>query len=204
MKTKSGEACSCPAFQSSRMLASDWREICCSFGRTGPCLARRMLLCLSTPEKTVNQFESTFETSSPQPPLPSRVPDTPGLILVVEDEDFVREIIGEVLQAEGYRVLKARTAAEARIAVSRFGDRLNLLLTDVVLPDQGGIALAGHCRSVNADLPVLFMSGYPEATFSSTARECKGYSYLSKPFSAERLLREVRHALAKEFDEIAI
>lgn len=125
-------------------------------------------------------------------------------ILLVEDEAFVREITGEILESVGFRVLKARTAAEAKTALRRYGKSVQLLLTDLVLPGQNGRELARDLMATNSGLRVIFISGYPGIML---ARNCTGErrtSYLAKPFSAESLLRQISRALAQEGEQTAV
>jgi two-component system, cell cycle sensor histidine kinase and response regulator CckA len=98
-----------------------------------------------------------------QPPVrlgpydePSAVQNT---ILVVEDEAFVREAACDILEGEGYRVLRARNAAEAQAAFRRQKGVVQLLLSDVVLPGQNGPALAKDLRAVCPTLKAVFISG---------------------------------------------
>src|SRR5579871_4247667 len=83
-------------------------------------------------------------------------------ILVVEDEDFVREVTCEVLISAGYRVLQARTATEAARLFSREAKGADLLLTDVVLPGRNGQVLARELTGSHPGLKTIFISGYPE------------------------------------------
>jgi DNA-binding NtrC family response regulator len=119
-----------------------------------------------------------------------------GSILVVEDEDFVREVTCEVLLSAGYRVLRARTAAEAVRLFPRNGERLQLLLTDVVLPGRSGQALAHELVAISPGLKTIFISGYPENEIAKQGIQGPGTFYLPKPFSVEMLLEQVRIALA--------
>lgn len=80
-------------------------------------------------------------------------------ILLVEDEDFVREVTCEVLQSSGYRVLKARNAVEATVTFRRHRQEVGLLITDVVMPGQNGRDLARELSSVCPGLKTLFVSG---------------------------------------------
>jgi two-component system, cell cycle sensor histidine kinase and response regulator CckA len=128
---------------------------------------------------------------------------THGAILVVEDEAFVREITCEILESEGYRVLKACNAAEAKV-VFRRNRKILLLLTDVVLPGQNGRELANDLRALNPRLRAIFISGYPENAVRQMGIVEDGMFYLPKPFSAESLLRKVRLVLAPSLAEIAI
>jgi DNA-binding NtrC family response regulator len=116
-------------------------------------------------------------------------------ILLVEDEDFVREVTGEVLQSAGFRVLKAREAIEATVAFRRHRHEVQLLITDVVLPGQNGRDLARELRSVSADLKTLFVSGYPDNAITQEAGEECAVFYLPKPFSAQTLVQAVSQIL---------
>jgi two-component system cell cycle sensor histidine kinase/response regulator CckA len=113
-------------------------------------------------------------------------------ILLVEDEQFVREVTSEVLRSAGYVVLAARSAVDAMCVYERIRGRASLLLTDVVLPGESGQALAGRMRRLNPELKVLFVTGYPEyiGMAESAHEEC-----LAKPFSTGVLLQRVRQVL---------
>jgi len=82
-----------------------------------------------------------------------------AVILLVEDEGFVREVTGEVLESAGYRVLKTANAGEARSAFCQ-GEGVRLLLTDVVMPGQNGYDLAQELRAICPSLRIIFTSGY--------------------------------------------
>jgi two-component system, cell cycle sensor histidine kinase and response regulator CckA len=119
-------------------------------------------------------------------------------ILLVEDETFVRNVTCKVLEDEGYIVLKSSSARAAKAAMSAFKNAPQLLLTDVVLPDQNGYALAADLRKINPELRAVFMSGYPKQDDQETGDD--GTFYLPKPFSSQALLRVVRHAFAAEME----
>lgn len=119
--------------------------------------------------------------------------DLSETILLVEDEGFVREVAREVLKSAGYKVLLARSAAEAVDAYDRCAGQLDLLLTDVVLPGQNGRSLAQALSQRNPELRVLLMSGYLEQIHLSESEP--GLECLPKPFSAWALLQGVRRAL---------
>ncbi len=112
-------------------------------------------------------------------------------ILLVEDEAFVRDVTCEVLRSAGYRVLTARTAAEAVCVYDQRRGRVELLLTDVVLPGETGRALAGRLRRADPELKVLLVSGYSDQLGRLAMQE----ECLGKPFSTEVLLRRVRELL---------
>jgi two-component system, cell cycle sensor histidine kinase and response regulator CckA len=113
-------------------------------------------------------------------------------ILFVEDEDFVRNVTGEVLCSAGYRVLAVRNAFEALAVYDQHHGEIDLLLTDVVLPGENGRGLARKLRLRNPALAVLLVTGYVEqmATHEAEPAEC-----LAKPFSTGILLQKIRELL---------
>lgn len=122
-------------------------------------------------------------------------------ILVVEDEAFVREAACDILEGEGFRVLRARNAAEAQTAV-RQQESVQLLLSDVVLPGQNGPALAKDLQGAQPAMKTIFISGYPENIVTRYGLTAAQTSYLPKPFSAESLLAKVRQALEPDDEHI--
>jgi two-component system cell cycle sensor histidine kinase/response regulator CckA len=124
-----------------------------------------------------------------------RVERTRATILLVEDENFVREVTAEVLLFAGYRVLKARTAVEAWAAFRENGQKVHLLLTDVVLPGRNGRALATDLRTTQPGLKTIFISGYPENEVTKQGLDEPGMFYLPKPFSVKSLVKKVREVL---------
>jgi two-component system, cell cycle sensor histidine kinase and response regulator CckA len=118
-----------------------------------------------------------------------------GTILVVEDEAFVREVLGEILRSAGYRVLVARNAAEARIMFHHEREGIQLLLTDVVLPDRNGCDLASEFAPLRRGLKTMFISGYPENAVTRKGSQHSEWLYLPKPFSGTSLIQKVAEAL---------
>jgi two-component system, cell cycle sensor histidine kinase and response regulator CckA len=116
-------------------------------------------------------------------------------ILLVEDEEFVRHVTGEVLSFAGYQVFGARNAAEAMRVFQQCGERVQLLLTDVVLPGRNGRDLARDLHALCPGLKTMFISGYPENEVRQHGVDEPGTFYLPKPFSVESLIQKVRQAL---------
>jgi two-component system cell cycle sensor histidine kinase/response regulator CckA len=114
-------------------------------------------------------------------------------ILLVEDEDLVRDYARRALELFGYRVLEAAGGDEALEVFEREGGAIDLLLTDVVMPRLGGPDLARGLRLKNPDLKVVFMSGY-DSRASRNLRQL-GAAFIAKPFSPQELCRKVREAL---------
>src|SRR5882672_5632912 len=83
-------------------------------------------------------------------------------ILLVEDEAFVREVAGEILRSEGYRVLTAPNALDAMRAFRRAAGRFDVLITDVVLPGRSGLDLAQEMTALCPGLKTICISGYPQ------------------------------------------
>ncbi|MGH2875098.1 MAG: hybrid sensor histidine kinase/response regulator, partial [Solirubrobacteraceae bacterium] len=116
-------------------------------------------------------------------------------VLVVEDEPQVRQLVGLLLQDGGHRVLSVASGSEALDALDR-NDEIDLLLTDMVLPDIHGDELARRARALRPELPVVYMSGYegsPEARDGVPPAD----GVLAKPFTEEQLMRTVQDALAR-------
>jgi len=124
----------------------------------------------------------------------------PETILLVEDEAFVRKSTAEALESAGYRLVTARSAAEAFEAYARCLRPVDLLLADVVMPGMSGHDLAAEFESLCPGTRVLLMSGHQEQLIRC---EQSGYGKkcLAKPFSVDTLLKRVREVLdANPFD----
>jgi len=115
-------------------------------------------------------------------------------ILVVEDEELVRDLAHEILAGCGYRVLVAAHAGEALAAAAAAGG-LDLLITDLVLPGSSGSELAEELTRREPALQVLFMSGYSDSDGLRLGEAGARASFLQKPFSPEQLERRVRELL---------
>ena len=116
-------------------------------------------------------------------------------ILVVEDEPIVRLLARRVLTGRGYTLLEAENGCQALEIFAEHGERIQLVLTDVIMPQMGGRELADHLRKLRPDLKVLFMSGYTGDALSDRGRLEPGTMLLPKPFTPEALASKVRAAL---------
>ena len=115
-------------------------------------------------------------------------------ILLVEDERFVREVAAEILQSAGYCVLKARTAREAVRAFHRSQEKIDLLITGIVLPGKNGSGLSEELEAESPGIRTIFMSGYPEKVTHLNGGSTNSFC-LAKPFSVESLMKKVQQAL---------
>jgi CheY-like chemotaxis protein len=116
-------------------------------------------------------------------------------ILLVEDEDAVRMITSAVLRRQGYQVLEASTARGACDIFEQRASEIDLLLTDVVMPDMNGPSLAQRLVSIRPELRILFISGYADVSFEAGG---SNVSFLSKPFQASALAAKVRDVLSRQ------
>jgi CheY-like chemotaxis protein len=125
----------------------------------------------------------------------NRPPRTAETILLVEDEAAVRNLAKKILAQKGYRVLEASDGAIAlRVAAGHVGE-IDLVLTDVAMPNLGGRGMVEELRELSPGLRVLFMSGYPKEEVFPDKDTAKNTPYLQKPFTSETLFLEVRSAL---------
>jgi len=119
-------------------------------------------------------------------------------ILVVEDQDDIRKITRRILEARGYSVRVAATGAEAlRISQEseEAAERIDLLLTDAILPGMSGREVALLLGPAHPNMRVLFMSGYSDESIVHQGILEPGMPFLHKPFTAEALARKVREVL---------
>ena len=136
--------------------------------------------------------EPERETRPRRPAQPAGGSET---ILLVEDEDSVRELAARILQENGYQVLAEGSAEQAQKLWDRHGTSIDLLVTDLVLPDLDGQELADRLRRARPGLPVVAMSGYTETARMRADPLRSTMSFIAKPFSAEDFGRKVRQAL---------
>jgi signal transduction histidine kinase/ActR/RegA family two-component response regulator len=115
-------------------------------------------------------------------------------ILLVDDEEAVRELAARILRTRGYSVIPAADATAALAALERTG-KVDLLITDVVLPGLSGRELAERAAQLRPGLRVLFMSGYTEDVILQRQLLAHDVAILQKPFTADRLARRAREAL---------
>jgi len=115
-------------------------------------------------------------------------------VLLVEDNQEVRGSIGELLRGEGYQVLEAADSEEGMRRFTRHG-RVRLLLVDVIMPGRRGLELYREIRTLDPELRVLFMSGYPEEQIRARGVLASDLAFISKPLAPAELLRRVRGVL---------
>jgi two-component system cell cycle sensor histidine kinase/response regulator CckA len=117
-------------------------------------------------------------------------------VLLVEDEEVVRNFAARALKRQGYKVLEASTGVEALEVMEKHKGKIDIVVSDVVMPEMDGPALFKELRQRNPSLKVIFVSGYPNEAF----RESMGsddFAFLPKPFSLPQLAAKVKEELAR-------
>jgi two-component system, cell cycle sensor histidine kinase and response regulator CckA len=117
-------------------------------------------------------------------------------ILLVEDEEAVRSFAARALRMRGYNVLEAGGGEEALEIVKREGDKIDLVITDVVMPNMDGPTMVRHVKALKPDLEVIFMSGYAEEAFRRNDQTSENIHFLPKPFGLKQLAAKVKEVLA--------
>jgi len=116
-------------------------------------------------------------------------------VLVVEDEPEIQRFIARVLAPEGFLVLTAGDAAQALEICRQHPGRIDLLLSDVIIPDMNGPELAARLQALRPEMRVLFISAYDDGLLKQSFGLRPDAAFLAKPFRAERLLQKVRSLL---------
>jgi signal transduction histidine kinase len=116
-------------------------------------------------------------------------------ILVVEDEAVLRALTSRVLTAQGYLVIEAKNGREGLAIAEQIGKGIDLVVTDMIMPEMGGLELAEHIGRILPDVRVLYICGYSEADKLQRGIRDMPEPFLQKPFSAESLTATVRQTL---------
>jgi CheY-like chemotaxis protein len=117
-------------------------------------------------------------------------------VLVVEDQAAVRRLATSVLESVGYRVLSATNGNEALALEAAHKGRIDLVLTDVVLPGMTGKQLAERLKILRPESRVLFTSGYPQDVIADRGVVDRDVAYIAKPYSPKDLAAKVREVLS--------
>ena len=130
-------------------------------------------------------------------PVPRELPLVSGreVVLVVEDNALVRFVARETLEAAGYTVIEARDGAQGLAIAQATAEAIDLIVTDIVMPNLGGWDLLGELRALRPGLRVLLTSGFDDSADASPELLPPGTAFLRKPFTPEDLLGQVRALL---------
>jgi two-component system, cell cycle sensor histidine kinase and response regulator CckA len=116
-------------------------------------------------------------------------------ILIVEDEECIREILTDVLQEVGYRTYSAPTAEDALAQFRNTDKPIDLLITDILLPGRRGPEMAEEFKMHHPGMKVIFMSGYPAERFSPGDIVHRNY-FIEKPFTLDMILEKLQQIQA--------
>jgi len=141
------------------------------------------------------QIGQVADESSTPNAIGEKIAKGSGTILLVEDEESLAQVESEYLKVAGYRVLVANNGAEALRIDNEYGDPIDLVVTDVVLPGIGGRELADQIRSRRPRTKVIFMSGYTSDA-ALHGEISAGEPFLQKPFTLTTLGKAVQQAIS--------
>jgi DNA-binding NtrC family response regulator len=119
-------------------------------------------------------------------------------ILVVDDEPMALKLVQSILEKRGFQVLASTSPMQAVKVFEAHSDRIELLISDIVMPEMDGTKLASHLVALNPDLPVLFMSGFLTESEIADASAISQYAFIRKPFRPSTLVQAVRKMLTGE------
>ena len=132
-------------------------------------------------------------------PEPMEIINHSPLILLVDDEQIIRNLLRVTLQRQGYHVLEASNGSEAITVFNEHESSIALVLTDVMMPKMGGVELAERLTEKRPTLPILFISGYCE----TIPKEPNFLGCIPKPFTAQEIVERVSNILSLETIELS-
>jgi two-component system cell cycle sensor histidine kinase/response regulator CckA len=118
-----------------------------------------------------------------------------GTILLVEDEEGLRSLNARGLRSRGYSVIEASNGIEAMEALEQRNGAVDLVVSDVVMPEMDGPTLLKTMRSRNPDLKIIFVSGYAEDAFEKSLPKNQQFAFLPKPFTLSQLVAAVKETM---------
>ena len=136
--------------------------------------------------------ESRKEIYQQEPPVLQSSRNASETILLVEDEGAVRQIMREILEQTGYRVVEAIDGEHALRELQQHRDAIHLLITDIIMPKMDGLTLCQKAQVIKPGLKSIFISGYHDKILDSKGGDGQEKHYLSKPFTAGQFLKIVR------------
>lgn len=144
--------------------------------------------------------EKEGEEAVPEVKKPTEHADLTGsaCIMLVEDEEAVRAFAARALASRGYTVHEASTGIEALELMEEIDDTIDLVISDVMMPEMDGPTLLKNLRKTQPELKIIFVSGYAEDAFAKNLDENETFSFLPKPFSLKQLATAVKEVLDGE------
>jgi two-component system cell cycle sensor histidine kinase/response regulator CckA len=144
------------------------------------------------------QPEAVSNGAAKEPAEPKRAADLTGqgTILLVEDEEGLRSLNARGLRSRGYSVIEASNGIEAMEALEEKNGAVDLVVSDVVMPEMDGPTLLREMRARNPNLKIIFVSGYAEDAFEKSLPENEQFAFLPKPFALSALVEKVKQTMA--------
>ncbi|HEV2100792.1 MAG TPA: response regulator, partial [Stellaceae bacterium] len=133
---------------------------------------------------------------SVEPAVPKDLTGT-GTVILVEDDDAVRMFGARALRNKGYRVIEAKSGESALGLIEKTTGKIDLLITDVVMPQMDGPTLIREVRQIDPAIKVIFISGYTEDSFRQCLDTDNEIHFLAKPFSLKQLAIKVKDVLGE-------
>jgi two-component system cell cycle sensor histidine kinase/response regulator CckA len=119
-----------------------------------------------------------------------------GTVLLVEDEEELRALNARGLKSRGYTVIEAGNGIEALEELEKQGGRVDVVVSDVVMPEMDGPTLMKELKQRKPDIKIIFVSGYAEDAFDKTLADRKQFNFLAKPFTLKQLVTVVKETMA--------
>jgi two-component system cell cycle sensor histidine kinase/response regulator CckA len=120
-----------------------------------------------------------------------------GTILLVEDEEGLRALNARGLSSRGYTVIEAGNGVEAIDAIERRGGNIDLVVSDVMMPEMDGPTMFKELRKRHPDIKIIFVSGYAEDAFQKSLPDPEKYDFLPKPFTLKQLVAQVKETMGR-------
>jgi signal transduction histidine kinase/CheY-like chemotaxis protein len=156
-------------------------------------LGRGTTVAIYLPRATAAAYEPAVSENEPTRSSPGS-----ETILLVEDDDVIRKLLRELLRSNGYRVITASEGTEALAHAAAYPDRIDLLVTDMVMPGIGGRELSDTLQRSNLSLKTIYISGYTQDEQLYRQAEAGELDFLQKPFSPSALLHTARRVLERD------
>jgi len=148
------------------------------------------------PQHESQATNGTAKDGAAEPPKPRVDLTGQGTILLVEDEEGLRSLNARGLRSRGYTVVEASNGIEALEALEERDGAIDLVVSDVVMPEMDGPTLLRSMRKRNPDLKIIFVSGYAEDAFAKSLEENEKFDFLAKPFALSALVAKVKETMA--------
>ncbi len=139
--------------------------------------------------------EKAAAVAEPEAPVQNADLTGQGTIMLVEDEDAVRSFASRALESRGYKVLTASSGVEALEVVAEHDGTIDLVVSDVVMPEMDGPTLLKELRKQTPALKIIFVSGYAEEAFKKNLGEEERFGFLPKPFTLKQLIQKVKETI---------